>query len=90
MKNGYVALISTIILASFNGSEKSFNPTKVFDYPDIHPDSIAKIEKQSIEYNRILKEKIPYDDWTKAQRKLMLDEHRLSEHPFYTGPFGCS
>lgn len=75
--NGLLIFFCALLL-SLSLNAQDFHPSKILDYPTIHPDSI-----------KVYQERI--SDFEKGQLPTaLIDEQLLSEGPFSTFPIGCS
>lgn len=88
MKQFAIAL-GVLMTMAIQAQVKDIEP-EIFDYPNLQPDTIKKLEEEAAEYQRIVDEDIPYEKLTAHQRYLFENEMMYELGPYSTAEFGCS
>lgn len=84
----FCSLFITISIAIHAQGLIEYYPTFVFNYPDLHPDSLSKYQRQ---YKKILRlESMNFEDLSKAEKEFAEQYSYLREGPFFTDDIGCS
>ncbi len=76
---------------SFSGAAQlpELHPS-VGEFPQLHPDSLAKLLALQKEFEELMELEISYQECTPHQKHLMENEMLYSRSPLSTAPWGCS
>ncbi|WPP49347.1 NADase-type glycan-binding domain-containing protein [Catalinimonas niigatensis] len=90
----YIAFLFMLLGPLAFGQVQQLYPSSIYTFPDIHPDTIARKQRDIAMHEKISAKmqngKLTYQQLSAAEKKIYGDEILLSEGPFYTGPLGCS
>ena len=88
MSTSIPLIASFLLLTSFAFVEpvKEFYP-EVLSKPDLRPDTLRKYEALTAEFNRLIEEDVPYDNWPENLR--VMEEGDLALGPYSTEIYGC-
>ena len=89
MKSLSLSFFLLLLLNTHFAQVREFEPQIRADF-DISPAGIAQFDKDKATYQELIKSDTPFENMSKEDQSIVMDELRFEVGPFYSGIVGCS